>query len=115
MEIPHVVKLGGFHMEGFLLIFTEAKLLIKTVTTRPQLFASLLFSGQHQHDIHGPEAFSVWQFQLGQDFVVNLLSNRLVQVLEAVCLLRDVEPNFMPWSLYSKYCLAWVPAVGCRV
>lgn len=44
------------------------------VLTRPQLFASLLLPGQHQHGIHRPEAFSVWQFQLGQDFVGNLLS-----------------------------------------
>lgn len=83
--------------------------------TWPQPFASLPFPGQHQRDVRGPEAFSVWQLQLGQDFAVNLLSNKLLQVLEAVCLLWDLEPNFMPQSLYSRYCLVWVPAVGCRV
>lgn len=82
---------------------------------RPRLFASLLFPVQHQHDVHEPEAFSVWRLQLGQDFVMKLVATSLqalqvypiLQVLKAVCLLWHLETNF--YALYSRYCLAWVP------
>lgn len=61
------------------------------VTVWTQLFVSLLFLGQHQHDVHGPEAFSVWWLCLGQVF---LLSNKVLQVLGAVCLLWDLGQHF---------------------
>lgn len=82
------------------------------VTAWTQLFVSLLFLGQHQHDVHGPEAFSVWWVCLG---LVLLLSNKVLQVLGAVCLLWDLGQHFRPQFLYSRYWLTWVPAVGCRV
>lgn len=64
---------------------------------RHRLFASLLLPVQHQHDVHEPEAFSVWRLQLGQDFAIDFVSNRLLQVLEAVCLLWHLATNFMPY------------------